>query len=78
MLTAIGYIGYLHHQIDRSEKEVDFLKHTVRVCDQDRSALRAATRAQVENLKALDKYYTERKCLDLRQGALTEEELQLR
>lgn len=72
-----GYIGYLHYRIQEAEKDIHFLKDTVRVCDEDRSRLRETNRIQAENLNAIDRYYRSRSCLNLRDGELTPEELRL-
>jgi aspartyl/asparaginyl-tRNA synthetase len=78
LITVVGYVALLKYQLSDQQETIDFLRETVKTCDQDRSKLRAVTRVQARNLDVLDAYYTNRKCLNLHDGALTEDELDLK
>ncbi len=75
ILAIAAYVAALHYTISDQRETIRFLEESVKSCNHDRSRLRAANRLQAENLGALDAYYRTRKCLNLHNGALADEEL---
>jgi len=78
LVTVGGYIALLHYRIAERDETIRFQQATVRTCDLDRTRLRTMNQIHVENLNKLDNYYRERGCLELRDGALTDDEMLLR
>lgn len=77
LVSTGGYVGYLRYKIHESDQELIFLKEAVALCSNERSQLRSMNHVQAENMEALTEYYRHRKCLDPKDGELTEEELRL-
>ncbi len=78
MLVVSAYVTALHYTISEQREAIRFLQESVTCCDRDRSKLRAAYRVQADNLGALDAYYRTRKCLNLHNGLLTDQEMSLK
>lgn len=77
ILAITAYVAALNYTISGQKETIRFLEESVKTCNSDRSKLRAANRLQAENLEVLDAYYRTRKCLNLHNGMLTDEEMGL-
>lgn len=77
IVAAAGYAAYLHNRIRETEQELAFAKEAVEICSRDRSKLRTITQVQAHNITALTRYYSTRKCLDMKDGELTDDEMSL-
>lgn len=78
MMFISGYVLYLKYHISDQHAEILFLRQKVTTCHEDLSRLRRANEALAQNLDALHTYYHSRKCLNLHDGALTDEEMELK
>jgi len=77
IVAAGGYVAHLHTRIRELEQELVFTKEAVEVCSRDRSKLRTITQVQAHNITAISQYYSSRKCFELRDGELSDEEMSL-
>lgn len=77
ILALAAYIGLLHYRISSAQEENRFLQSSITKCSSDRSRLRSVVEVQSRNMDELDQYYRNRKCLELKDGELSDEEMQL-
>jgi predicted Holliday junction resolvase-like endonuclease len=77
LTVAVGYVAYLHNRIREFEQELAFMKQAVEMCSRERSRLRSIAQVQEHNITALTRYYSARKCLELKDGELSDEEMSL-
>lgn len=77
-IVIVGsYIGYLHWQLSWSQSELDRLQVVATECQLTAHELTVQNEIQADSLERLKAYYRDKKCLDLRDGELSDEELKL-
>lgn len=73
-----SYIGYLHWQLSTARSELGRLEIVITECQITARELTVQNEIQADSLERLKAYYRNKRCLDLRDGELSDEELQLR
>jgi hypothetical protein len=78
IVTVGGYVGYLNWQISSVRSEAERLKIVAVECQITAQELSVQNAIQADSLERIQAYYRNKKCLDLRDGQLSDEELKLR
>lgn len=77
VLGAVGYVGYLKWQISSYELQVSSLQAQVSTCEEEKRYHQTQSEFYQDNVKPLMKHYESIRPLDMREGEIKPEELQI-
>jgi len=74
-VAGVSYVGYLKYQIGSYERQVSALQTQIATCEDDKKYHQTQSEFYQDNIKSLMKHYESRKPLEMKDGEIKPEEL---